>query len=204
MSREMENDSPELASPGAGLPLVHELVLKYLAFPILRRLVSWERALAMIEKEGRVILAEVLDVPEDLRFRRILVPRMMGIEDSSRHWSLAMTLDHLLIVSHGVLGLMAKLSRAEAIDVVVNTADVKPDSKRTANVERKFEMFLGDFRRQVWAHVADRATSRCHVHPWFGCLDPHGWLVMLAVHQWIHKRQIQEIRRRLAADYPAG
>ena len=203
MANDEHNLGVKLEASGAGIPLIQERVLKYLIFPVLRRMISLEKAVAIFEKEGMVALSLVREVPEDLRYRQVLVPRMVGIEDSSRNWSIMMTLDHLLIVSRGVAGLIAKLSRDELIEVVVDTADVKPDINSAANIERKFEVFLGRFRKHVSESVSNRKTSRCHVHPWFGCLNPHGWVVMLAVHQWIHRRQIQQICISLKAEKKA-
>jgi len=46
---------------------------------------------------GGRILKEAGSVAEGKRDRRVLVPRMRGIEDSSRFWSVNETLEHLLI-----------------------------------------------------------------------------------------------------------
>lgn len=199
MTKETETNMPDLDAPGAGLPAIQEFLLKHLAFPILRRVVSWEWALAIFEREGRLILAQVLDASAEQRLARVLVPRMMGIEDSSRYWSLAMTLDHIVIVSSGVLELIVRLSHGDKTDVIVDTAHVKPDVHAPADIEQKFEEFVSHFREQLESRVKNKRSAHCHVHPWFGCLDPHGWLVMLAIHQFIHRRQIVQIRKRLGA-----
>jgi uncharacterized damage-inducible protein DinB len=198
MTRETEANIPELDAPGAGLPAIQEFLLKHAAFPVLKRVISWDRAISIFEREGRLILALVADLPEEARFRPVLVPRMMGIEDSSRYWSLAMTLDHLMIVTQGVMSLMAALARGDGIDVIVDTATVKPGTDSPRDIGRRYEEFVSRFRERLESEVADRQTARCHPHPWFGCLNPHGWLVMLAVHQFIHRRQIAQIRKRLA------
>ncbi|WP_456381897.1 hypothetical protein [Hydrogenimonas sp.] len=43
-----------------------------------------------------------------------------------------------------------------------------------------------------------RAPNR-YEHPWFGALDPKGWMVMGAIHQTVHRRQIEAILKRLSS-----
>lgn len=197
MTDRNEAATPKLDRPGAGLPVVQEFVLRYLGFPLLKRFLTWERAVAVYEREGRSILALVADLGDEDLFRRVLVPRQVGIEDSSRYWSPGMTLEHLLIVSEGVLTLMAKLGRGEVIETVVDTALVKPAEETQPDIKRRYRSYLRTFPNRLSESVADRAPPNCHVHPWFGCLNTHGWLVMLAVHQWIHRKQLEQICKRL-------
>ena len=192
-----EPELPKLEAPGAGLSAVQEFMLRYVAFPLLKRLITWEQALAIFEKEGRRILGDVRSVAPSQRRRCVLVPRLMGIEDSSRHWSLDMTLDHLLIVSQAVREGVVSLSQGKTIDFTVDTAKVKPRVETPEHIDREFEELLGNTGGYLSKHVIERHATNCHVHPWFGCLNPHQWMVMLAIHQYIHRRQVAEIKKRL-------
>lgn len=190
---------PKLDAPGTGLPLVQEWLLKHVIFPVLRRLISRKRALAIFEKEGRVALSLLREMPESLRHQRILLPRMLGIEDSSRFWSMAMVLEHIMIVSNGVAQVIARLSSGQPVHETVSTAKVKPPIDQLESIDADFDRFLTACPGEIRASFSEDEVSRCHVHPWFGCLNPDGWIVMLAVHQWIHKRQIRALHERLQA-----
>lgn len=199
-----QNFTPELDAPGAGLPHIHEWLLRHGIFPILRRVMSWEQALSKYDTEGEAALAIIKSVPAEFRNKRVLIPRMVGIEDSSRFWSLNMALDHMIIVSRGAAELMARLNAGNQIDSVVDTANVKPSIIQNEDIEVRYARFLTKFTPQLKATIAEANSSRCHVHPWFGCLNIHGWAVMLAVHQWIHRRQMQEISNYLARSVHAS
>jgi hypothetical protein len=192
-----ETELPKLEAPGAGLPVLQEYLLRHLLFPALKCAVSRERALAWFEKEGRFMLRQVRAFPAGERARRVLVPRLMGIEDSSRYWSLDMALDHMVIVSQAVLDGVITLSRRQPIDFKVDTAKVKPRIDPPADIDVQFEALVGGARDYVWENAGDLNARECHVHPWFGCLNPHEWLVMMAVHAWVHRRQVAVIARAL-------
>lgn len=194
-------DIPKLDPPGFGLPIIQEFVLRYVAFPILRRVFTWEKASERFISEGERIRTKINSIPVERRTKRVLAPRLMGIEDSSRYWSLSMTLEHILIVSTGVLQLIGGLSRGEKFEYVVDTAKVKPDSSSAEDIEQRFAELIESFSSRVNEGVVNRDINNCHVHPWFGCLNPHGWVVMLAIHQFVHRRQVEKICSRLAGTY---
>jgi hypothetical protein len=192
-----ETEQPRLEAPGAGLPVIQEYLLRHLLFPVLKCRVSRARALAWFEQEGQLILGLVRAVPATERTRRVLVPRLMGIEDSSRYWSLDMALDHMVIVSQAVLDGVITLSRGQPIGFKVDTAKVKPRVDTPADIDARFEALVRGARDYVWENAGDLNARECHEHPWFGCLTPHGWLVMMAVHAWVHRRQVVAIARGL-------
>ena len=70
--------------------MVQKFLLRYLLFPAFCRTNTWQKALAKFQAEGDriVALAERLS-PEQLQ-QRVLVKAPMGMEDSSRYWSVPM------------------------------------------------------------------------------------------------------------------
>jgi hypothetical protein len=90
-----------LAPPGAGLPKVELLVARWLF--------QWRRARgsrqsfteAFQRERGRIRLS-IGDLSPDACAQRVLIPRLRGLEDSSRYWSVWMTLDHLRIVHRSI------------------------------------------------------------------------------------------------------
>jgi len=95
MAEEIE---PQLAPPGAGLPRIEQLIARVL-FARRRRNGSREAFNAHFRNEHELIRKMVEACSRDSGARRVLIQRVRGLEDSSRYWSVWMTLDHLRIVN---------------------------------------------------------------------------------------------------------
>src|SRR4051794_8680829 len=89
---------PRLAPPGAGLP-VPELFIARLLFAFRRWNGSREAFNTRFESERRAISELLKECDPEAAARRVLIQRPRGLEDSSRYWSVWMTLDHLRIVN---------------------------------------------------------------------------------------------------------
>ena len=114
------------------------------------------------------------------------------MEDSSRFWSVAMTVEHLNIVGAAVRRLIAGLMRGEATDRPARTQDVKPKGETPpAEVRAEFVRLLADAATDPPAACGEGMKAR---HPWFGPLDAFRWRCMLAMHQRLHRRQLEAIR----------
>ena len=98
MSQEDDDIQKSFAPPGAGLPVVQAFVLRHLVFPAYCLTTSWDKALAAFQAEGQKVIALVEPLSAEQLQRRVLVKAPMGIEDSSRYWSAAMVLEHLIEV----------------------------------------------------------------------------------------------------------
>ncbi|WP_456449835.1 hypothetical protein [Hydrogenimonas sp.] len=117
--RNSDIDSSELkdlAPAGAGLARGRAVFLRYVGFPLLERVVSFDRALDHFEKEGyrAVALCEGLD--EERLFTRVLVPPLFGLEENSRYYSSAMVLKHLPVVGTALQERIPRLSRGEKLE----------------------------------------------------------------------------------------
>jgi hypothetical protein len=182
-----------LAPPGAGLPAVQAFVLRYLLFPAFCRTNSWQKALAKFKAEGDriVVLAEPLS-PEQLQ-KRILVKAAMGMEDSSRYWSAAMVLEHLIEVGSRVATGIVELSHGERVTVNSDVADVKPKGGKGSQIIEEYKVFLRDYAHTLTEDVGDWKSAQTYGHPWFGELGAHQWACLGAVHQKIHRHQMERI-----------
>lgn len=190
-----ESSEPRLAAPGAGLP-APELF-------IARRLFAWKRRFGSSEGFTRRFAATraairdlVAAIPEADRGRRVLIPRLRGLEDSSRHWSVWMTLDHLRITNEAFAGVIATLAAGKLPPGKADTATVKPSPAAGSESEAAFETSC-DQLGAVVAGIDDLKTALRFPHPWFGPLDAAGWHALSAMHLGIHRAQIAEIARRL-------
>lgn len=190
-----ESTDPHLDSPGAGLP-GPELF-------IARRLFAWKRCFGSREGFSRQFESErasirdlVAAIPEELKSRRVLIPRLRGLEDSSRHWSVWMTLDHLRITNEAFAGAIATLAAGKIPPGKADTAAVKPSPSAGPGVEAAYETSCDDLVAVV-AGIADLKTALRFPHPWFGPLNAADWHALSATHLGIHRAQITEIARRL-------
>jgi hypothetical protein len=162
----------QLQPPGAGLPLP-ELLVGRLIFWFRRRLMSREQALAHFRAEASTIrrLAESLS-PADAA-RPTLIPRIVGIEDSSRNWSVFMTVEHLVIVDESAISILESLAAGKTLPTRFSTANVKPGPVQDGEVLQRFSITVEDYARTV-RKLPSLRTHAKQAHPWFGPLDAHG------------------------------
>lgn len=183
----------KLEKAGKGLPKTDAIFLKYIGFPILKTFISWDNAFKFFEYQGKEILNLVKDLPKDKLFKKVLIPKIFGIEDNSRYYSPAMVLWHLIYVGECLQEGIVNLSKNEKIDFTVKIENFKPFVEIDEDIVEKYEIFLNNYRKFIETNVKDKYITNCHFHPWFGCLNPHQWLVMSAIHQMVHSRQIKKI-----------
>ncbi len=185
------NTDPQLAPPGAGLPVI-ELWVARLLFALTRRRGNRETFVAKFEQERAAIRA-LLDVcPETQRGEQVLIARLRGLEDSSRNWSVWMTLDHLRITNTAVARVISALAVGKVPPGKASTAAVKPSATVTAAIEAEFERSCDDVLASITA-ATELKTQVRYAHPWFGPLDAFGWAAMAGTHMGIHRAQIQSI-----------
>ena len=152
---------------------------------------------AQFEQEHSVIHELVRSCETSKRDERVLITRLRGLEDSSRFWSMWMTLDHLRITNHAFAGIITALSNGQVPMRKASTADVKPSSNVTAVIETEYEQSCDALLSAV-AAVKEWKTTPCFAHPWFGPLDASGWHAIAGMHMRIHRGQIEHILARLA------
>jgi hypothetical protein len=183
--------APTLAPPGAGLP-APELWIARVLFGLKRRFSTRESFTARFEQE-REAIREWLATCDVARLgEQVLIPRLRGLEDSSRHWSVWMTLEHLRITNSIFAMVITSLAHGQVLTKKASTADVKPRTDVTAAVEKAFEASCDEMLAAA-AAVPDLKTAARYAHPWFGPLDAAGWHALAASHMAIHRAQIAKI-----------
>lgn len=188
---------PELEAPGAGLPPVQAFLARYLFFPFFCGVHPWDRAELLYKQESDLILDACVHLhPEDIT-RPILINHIFGIEDSSRYWSVSMTLEHLMVVGENIRDTIIALSRGEKIDRKVDVAAVKPEGKYGHEVIELFRTFVDEYVWEIQEKVEKRNSKATLEHPWFGELNAFRWVCLGALHQRIHRRQIERICLKL-------
>lgn len=186
---------PKLAPPGAGIPAVERLVGGIL-LRLHRLRVTPSSFAAQFEHERRTIASLYTGLDASALGIRVLVPRLRGLEDSSRFWSVWMTLDHLRIVNDSITGVIDELTRGRVPQGTASTAAVKPSEQVGGEVVTAYEASC-DRLVQLVAPKLTLRTELQFAHPWFGPLDAAGWHAMSAIHMGIHRGQIERILREV-------
>lgn len=194
MNSELE---PKLGPPGAGLP-APELFIARILFGINRATGSRHSFTAAFQHERELIRRLVRDLQPSQAAQRVLIDRLRGLEDSSRFWSVWMTLEHLRIVHTQIARVIEALSREIRLKGAASTAAVKPNSDVTESVLSEYENSCDNLLKIVDG-ISDLKTKTRYPHPWFGPLDAAGWHALAARHLRIHRRQIEKIIQHLPA-----
>ncbi|MBS1986070.1 MAG: DinB family protein [Bdellovibrionales bacterium] len=188
---------PKLAPPGAGLPWWEHLIARWYLFPKFCRQSTWESALALFQRETTRIDDLVAHTPGDQFTSPILVTGVRGIEDSSRYWSVALTLEHLIIVTRQFTQVVVDLGEGRIPNGKASTAAVKPQGANPTSLLVDFDRASADFHRRALSEVKNRQSPTTFAHPWFGQLTAYKWVCIAAMHHGIHRRQIEAIHRGL-------
>lgn len=191
---------PKLAPPGAGLPLLQRLALRYWYGPVVSRRAKRSEIQLHYERLCTKLIGLVESVPAADRGTRILVPPQAALEDSSRYWSLNGVLEHLLIVNSAIEECILSLAAGKVPQKKADIAAVKPSESKGDQ--------LGLFRDQAPGYLArinqklaepgrDADSALVFDHPWFGPLTAHQWYWLTASHLGIHYKQARQIVRGL-------
>ena len=199
MSADVE---PKLAPPGAGLPKP-ELYVARMLFAWLRWTGNRDAFNRRFEKERAVIRHLTRACDAETGAQRVLIRRPPGLEDSSRYWSVWMTLDHLRIMHGSINQVVEALVKGVTLDRKASTAAVKPSPLATNAVVPEFEKSCDTLLATV-AATSNLKTLKHFEHPWFGPLDAAAWHAMAAMHLGLHRVQIERILKGLPAVRSAG
>src|SRR3954464_5840683 len=191
------NEEPKLAPPGARLPAV-ELLLARSLFALKRWTGTRESFNNVFEQERLRIRELMAACDQHSAAERVLIDRPRGLEDSSRFWSVWMTLDHLRIVHRSVTHIIGDLVKGTVPKGKASTASVKPDRQVTEGVVVEYQKSCDELMSTV-ASVADLQTPARYAHPWFGHLNAAGWHALSATHLRIHRVQLERILSALGS-----
>ncbi|NBV79072.1 MAG: DinB family protein [Verrucomicrobia bacterium] len=192
---QVQNASPQLAAPGAGLPGI-ELPIARVLFT-LRAWTHGRRRIDALFRQERALIAELVRAcPAGRLGERVLIPRPRGLEDSSRYWSVLMTLEHLRLVNLACAAIICELSEGRVPAGKASTADVKPSPDVTEAVISAYEASCDEVLAAVES-AKDLDSAARFPHPWFGPMSARRWHVLAAVHLGLHRHQIEAILRGL-------
>lgn len=174
-----------------GLPLIERVFLG----AMLRTgalLPGPRRAIKLFSREANRVLQIVDEHDYDFAGTRVKIPRLQGIENASRNWSLYMVLDHLVRVDSAILNTIKCLCDGYQPLSEIAIADFKPDPDADVGVLETFQETAREFQRDVLALMPIHSKTRFE-HPWFGPLNARQWIMLAAAHHRIHRRQAHKI-----------
>jgi len=177
--------------PNTGLPNFEKFYLNVF-FKLGCAINSDAAALRSFELSTRDIMQAVDENDIDILSQQILIPRLQGIENASRYWSVLMVLEHLAIVNQRIMDTIRALRNDSQPFESIEIADFKPDPDVDADAIEHFR----EVNRLYWSFAKSHqplGTALQWEHPWFGLLDGHQWHCLAAAHQKIHRRQIYKI-----------
>lgn len=187
----ISQNEPKLAAPGAGLPKT-ELFIGRQLFALKRAMGNRGAFDAQFRRERQFIRSLVATCDAESGSCRVLIRRPPGLEDSSRWWSVWMTLDHLRIVHYEFVRVIAALTAEKLPEGEASTAAVKPGVGVNAAVVPIYEASC-DALLKVVSDNPDLNTRLKFAHPWFGPLSASGWHALAGGHMRIHRVQIERI-----------
>ena len=185
----------ELEKPGAGIPKIERVFLNA-GIKTMSVFMSDRRALKFFKNEARMLTDIWNNGGSYDAFKPILISRMIGIEDSSRNWSVAMVLEHLVIVNKELKVGIDSLSKGKVPSDDVDTALYKPKYDLDEKIHDVFVATNNDYVETVESNLDTNEklplNPTCE-HPWFGELNAHQWGILAAIHMRIHRRQVLRI-----------
>ena len=183
-----------LEKAGAGIPRLEKWMLNRVIRLIAA--VKDKDTLAdrfLTESDKMIVLAESVE-PADLS-KKVLVARQREMEDSSRNWSVALTLDHLNIVNEGIFSIIKGLLKEEQATIKlpeVKVEDVKPREIVGEEMIDKFALMNQGVLDEL-VSLKSLKQSATHKHPWFGAMNAKQWLCLMVAHMGVHRKQIEAI-----------
>ncbi len=189
------SDSQQLDPPGAGIPW-HERQLIGAGVRTAAHVLSKDRITELFRKEAERAIALGRSIDDASGRQRVLVERFFGIEDSSRDWSVFMTLEHLVIVNSAIAATLPRLfSSLEVLDPV-RVEELKPIPEAGPEQVEDLANVLERYTDLVDKLGNLRAGTQ-YPHPWFGQLSAAQWHALAAVHNSVHRRHVQRILQAL-------
>ncbi len=189
-------DNPgDLQLPGAGLPTLERSALNMI-FKASAAVLSARQALRLFRRDSAELLRLADDDESYDVFQILLIPRVIGIEDSSRNWSVMMVLEHLCMTNRDMLNIVKALNDGVVPRGEVDIEFYKPTTDVGYEVMDRFSSLTDEYTQTIERLLDSRGNLELAVryrHPWFGMLNAHQWHCLAAAHQRIHRRQMQKL-----------
>ena len=129
-------------------------------------------------------------------FQVIKIPRVIGVSESNRSWSVLMVIDHLCLVIEDCRKAIVALSDGVEPRGEIDLSFYAPREDVGFDVLDRLETLTNCFCSDIqMALKRERGVSGStqFSHPCFGSMNAKQWLAFATLHQAIHRRQVQKI-----------
>jgi hypothetical protein len=155
-------------------------------------LISPRQTIASIALECNQVLETVDAVDFDYAGIEVEVPRLFGLPEEWRKWTLFMVLDHLEKFQRAALELVSHLAEDRQPLVAMRLEDLTPEEDASADIAGRFAETARRFQRELVQMLPIR-TVREFEHPLFGPLNAKQWIACSLSHHKIHRRHAHKI-----------
>lgn len=181
--------------PGSRIP-AHERLVANVGIRVYASLATPASVLRLFRAEaGRVLLLS-RRLSEEEGARPVLVPRFPGLESGSRHWSVYMTLDHLVMVNTAITALLHAICVDANHGVEIQVEDAMPHADAGPDRVQALVAVVDRYSRLI-ERLGPLNARTSYPHPWFGAMTARQWHAMAAIHNRTHRLQVERILRRL-------
>jgi hypothetical protein len=179
-----------LAKPGAGLPDIERLVIKYFLVPMVRIFITKKIVDFLLQRELHIIEKLVSKIQIDDRNTSIIIDRTLAIEDDSRRYSINQVLEHLIIAGTMVQTGISYISREKEFNY-----EIKIENAKAYGDEDMLEKFLEFYKNYFLKteKLLQKNSKMTKAHPWFVEFNNQDWHKFMYMHTFIHRRQIEAI-----------
>jgi len=195
-SNSNQTPAPKLAPPGAGLPFYQMIAIRLWFGPVTSKRTPLSTCRDRYERITQKLIQLATSIPMERRNQKVLIDPLIGLEDSSRFWSVNEVLEHLLIVSKAMEATISSLASGVIPNHKADTAKVKPQG---GNQEwlNEFQVYaptlLARLDEKLSTPGMNIHSKLRFQHPWFGKINARQWYWMLSTHQALHLQQMKKI-----------
>jgi len=190
-----QNDHHEPSSLNFVLPRIERFALNGL-LSTFSMFLSEDNLLRVFRRETRKLDRLLKDDESYDVFQVIKIPRVIGVSESNRSWSVLMVIDHLCLVIEDCRKAIVALSDGAELRGEVDLSFYVPNEDVGVDVLERFETlthcFCNDIQAAIQREAAFSGPAR-FLHPYFGDMNAKQWLAFAALHQAIHRRQVKKI-----------
>ncbi len=164
-----------------------------LAIRVKLKRTSRDKATAQIRKEVEKTLAAAATLGEELSAKPCHVPKMPGVDEEMRDWSIYQLIEHNTIVNRIFADVIEAIAQEkEYVSDIDPKHDVLPSELPGPEVIEPFQQSVADYFKTLGNFPMLKNVGKWE-HPVFGDFDARMTHAMCGFHLFLHRRQAERI-----------
>jgi len=197
----MKSLTDGLNLPNLALPWHQQLMMRIYVGPFMANSMDASANRKTYEGFSRRIIELVSDIPFAQHKIPVLVPAQVGLLDDTRYWSIAMTLEHLLMVDAKAKEIILKLAQGEDAGIKVTPRGVKPSGQADPEkILADYIEFVPTQLDEIEQVLSTSSSKKTEVHPIFGDFTALQWQWSLGARTALRFKQLKNICLGLTYD----